>query len=185
MSSYKHKWNNVRFALHFGLLIGVILQLISSQLMHSHIPQANTFFVLHMVSGISTFICAIVYLVYRIWLNKVPDWQVLFPWSSRLGWQSIGQDIKILAGFRLPVRDAGGLAGMVQGLGLLLILAMGLLGTSWAILWGFSLGLPAVADLIISTHSALATLVWIYIIGHGVMAILHRIVPDSLCHVVN
>ena len=135
MSTYRHMWEPVRFCLHTGLVIGVILQLSSSQLMHMQIPHANLFFVMHLVSGIATFCCASAYVLYRL-LMSGQTLLPLFPWAQSTGLRAIGHDIQILRRLRFPVRESGGLAGCVQVLGILLILTMVLLGAVWAIVWG-------------------------------------------------
>jgi hypothetical protein len=88
-------------------------------------------------------------------------------------WGDLSQikaDVKTLAGRKLPDASPGGLAAVVQGLGLG---AMGLTllsGLMWFVLIQTGSGLARTA---IEMHEALTGLVVVYLIGHGGMGGLH------------
>ena len=66
--------------LHAGMTLGVIVQLVSSQLMHSKIPNAVDFFYLHRLSGVWTFVMVVLGIVW--WIMRA--WQVGAPSDARL-----------------------------------------------------------------------------------------------------
>ena len=88
-------------------------------------------------------------------------------------WGDLAQvkaDVKTIAGRKIPDASPGGLAAIVQGLGLG---AMGLTllsGLSWFVLVQIGAGLAHAA---IEMHEALTGLVVVYLIGHGAMGVLH------------
>ncbi len=171
----KHQWLKRDFYLHLAIAIAVAIQLLSSVLFGLPGP----WFLVHKVFGILAFILILAFLVSRL-INPSPSkWANLFPWNTPQGRECIIADMVCLCHGKLPVRRGGGLAGMVQGLGVLLILAMGALGTVWYILIYFKLVGRDVTSALIHLHAQLAVLVWVYFIAHACMAILHRLFPEK------
>lgn len=88
-------------------------------------------------------------------------------------WRDFSQlktDLRTLAGRKLPVAAPGGLAAIVQGLG---IGALGLTlfsGLTWFLLVRSGSDLAHAA---IEVHETLTGLVIVYLIGHGGMGVLH------------
>ena len=159
--------------LHACMLLGVIVQLASSQLMHSAIPGAVNFFYLHRLSGVWTFVMVVLFVGIKAYRRTL--WY-LYPWHWQ-GLCAIKVDLGLLITARLPVRRGLGLARFVQGLGILLVLAMGALGIAWWMMRAWHWGAPSDAHLFMAWHSDLATLLWIYVVGHIVMAVLHWLWP--------
>lgn len=173
------RWDIVSFILHLGIGLAVSLQLFTSLIMHRPyhgrvIPAytANAF-TLHRYIGL----VAIGFLLaYWIWVlvfrrDKLSH---LFPWS-RLGWQKIRSDVACLCRFRLPENNIGGLPGLVHGLGLLLITAVGLIGTFLFFTLPDTKSMPPLIHTIKETHQYFAYWIWWYLVGHSFMALLHWI----------
>ena len=135
---------------------------------------------MHVASGVFTFFCVAIYLISRLCSQDPPGWKHLFPWWGKEAKQ-VWQDICTVGRLRLPVRPAGGLAGLLQGLGLLLVFTMGILGITWFLIWSVFGNIQPLAHNIIGLHADLSTLLWIYVGGHSFMAIMHRIVSERFC----
>ena len=84
--------------------------------------------------------------------------------------KQLDNDINKLKKFELPDAKAGGLAAIVEGLGLgALILAL-ISGLAWFMSWNFNVRW---SSNIRELHAGLVGLVEAYIIGHGCMGLLH------------
>lgn len=171
-SYFESRWV---MTLHAGMMLGVIVQLVSSQLMHSNLSNAVDFFYLHRLAGVWTFVMVVLFIGVKGYRRTLWD---LFPWHRR-GVCAIKQDVGCLLTARLPVRQGVGLARFIQGLGILLVLAMGALGIAWWIMRAWQVGAPSDARLFIHWHANLATLLWIYIVGHVAMVVLHAVWPKA------
>ena len=176
----RHDWDRTSFVLHLLLAVVIISQLTTSLLFD--VPYQKWLPVIYWVHKAGGFVALILILIILIqkFSSKTHKWRYLFPWSQT-GCAAIAVDIKGLCQCKLPQRSGGGLPGFIQGLGVLLILAMGLTGSSWFLSVNVpSLGLRPYAGDIIATHSFLSTFVWIYLAGHVGMALLHRLVARRL-----
>ena len=163
--------------LHTGIMLGVIVQLLTSKLMHGHhhnIFAMNCFY-LHRLSGVSIFVMVIFFIGVKIYRGTF--WN-LYPWHKS-GYRAILVDIKLLLTGRIPVRQGVGLARFVQGLGIVVVLAMSALGVTWWLMRTWHLGMPGDARTLIGWHKSISTLVWIYVIGHTTMAFLHWVWPQD------
>ncbi|MDA0910649.1 MAG: hypothetical protein O2809_03705 [Proteobacteria bacterium] len=98
----------------------------------------------------------------------------LFPYSKK-GLSLVIADIKTLCRCRLPDRDFGGLAGLIQGLGFLLLFLVALLGTLWLVIPANHIGVSLLYD-IKELHEFFAQIVWYYLAGHVGMFLIHVIV---------
>jgi cytochrome b561 len=163
-----HQWSKSSLVLHSIFAVAVISQLISSEFMQGSTP----IFYLHVAGGLTALVSLVIYLALKFKQHKLAG---LYPYS-RLGLVEVMTDLINMVKFKsLPDRQAGGLPGLVQGLGVLLILAMALTGASGFIIYHW-LPWKQAASFLIDIHSTFATFVWIYIIGHAAMACLHWIV---------
>ena len=96
-----------------------------------------------------------------------------FPYTKELR-KTIGEDLRHLLKFKLPIRGRpGGLPGMVEGFGLLAITTMSLSGP---FLFGNYLihtdHLSANFNWLLNLHGFFANFVWIYWCGHVGMALI-------------
>lgn len=163
--------------LHTGIMLGVIVQLLSSKFMHKHsgIPIELNLYYLHRLSGVFVFIMVILFISVKAYRATLWD---LYPWH-RDGFHKILVDIKLLLTGRIPVRRGIGLARFIQGLGILLVLAMSCLGIGWWIIGTYNFDTLVNASTLIHWHKNISTLVWIYVIGHTAMTFLHWIWPKK------
>jgi cytochrome b561 len=164
----KHLWDKPSLILHFIFAAAVVSQLITSQLMGSH---ADLFY-LHVAGGVTAFVMLLIYVILKLKQNKFMNF---FP-HHIMQFIEVKDDLMNLIKFKaLPDRAQGGLPGLVQGLGILLILGMAITGATGFIIWHW-LPWKNLATIAIDIHSTLATFVWIYIIGHTAMSVLHWII---------
>lgn len=175
----KYRWNRASFVLHALVGLAVIFQL-SMILLHESFKGtglSHTVISAHKYVGIAAFFILVIYVFGKLG-GRFGGWRGAFPWLSQQGRRAIGADLKSLVKLRLPVRTCGGgLAGLVQGLGLLLILAMASTGFVSYILWNY-LDLTDAAGYVFSWHRNLGVLVWWFVGGHVGMALIHRITPE-------
>ncbi len=160
----KH-WDKKTSYLHFALALTVTLQIIIAYFM-SHRP---TVFLLHEIDGWIIFFIVLFHW-YFSYLHKQITHHLL-PWN-KAGLLAIAQDLLGLIKMKLP--KAGprpGLPGLIHGLGLLAVTLMAFSGV--VIFFCFLAGNNP--HLIKHFHSFIAWFVWIYWLGHVLMAILHKI----------
>ena len=178
-SAQKKRWDVVSFILHFGFGLSIACQLSSSLIMHRPyegrvIPTytANAF-ILHSYIGL---VATSFVLAYWIWVFGFRREKIkhLFPWG-RSGWKKTKSDFLCMCRLRLPEDNDGGLAGLIHGFGLLLVSAVGILGTTLFFTLPNTKSVPALIGLIAETHAYLAYWIWWYIIGHSLMAVIHGI----------
>lgn len=103
------------------------------------------------------------------WMLHTRGIRFYFAWA--LGeFDGLLTDFRSLMLFRLPDARSGGLAAMVQGLGVLALLAVSASGVAWFVAGYFTL--PA-AGSFLHLHKFLTTFVEIYFYAHGAMGVLH------------
>lgn len=91
----------------------------------------------------------------------------------------IKNDIKSLFNLKLPDSSPKGLATSVQGLGLGALALVVLSGATWFILWWQNSSLAPEAK---NIHKTLTGLIEAYIVGHGLMGLLHFILWRKTPH---
>ncbi|HBV3606285.1 TPA: cytochrome b/b6 domain-containing protein [Klebsiella aerogenes] len=159
--------------LHIIVAVLVLLQIINSNLTESEalsdftLTGMVTWF--HVVSGFTLIVLGIVMLV---WMLKQRGFRYYFFWLT-LDFRGIAEDIKKLMSFRLPEAHAGGIAALIQGLGVLALLGVALCGGLWFAL-STTLGpLSALAETVLHVHKFLTVFIETYFWAHGVMGLLH------------
>lgn len=80
------------------------------------------------------------------------------------------RDFQQLTQFRLPEADPGGIAAAVQGLGLGALSLVLLSGFTWFLAWTAGASWANTAK---ELHETLTGLVELYVVGHGLMGVLH------------
>ncbi len=177
----KYQWDKPRLYLHLTFAACVLIQLLSSLEMRRPYlgriitPLQSTAFSVHMYSGV---LATLLVLSYWLWILKRNRSLLyhLFPWITRSGLQDIAGDIRGLLRLHLPNPAlAGGLPGFIQGLGLLLVTWVGLLGTFLFFSLPKTQELAPWLSLIKETHGTFAWWMWWYVGGHGGMAIVHTL----------
>jgi cytochrome b561 len=189
-SNRSHSWDDtpMRFnrtarLLHMSVMIAVLMQLLSEQLMkvpkpgETVLPVEAIFLGLHEWNGFVVLALAVFYLMYLS--DNSDDWKRLFPWLSASGCKGLWQEIRFdipgwLKGQLKEPAEAHYIAGTVHGLGILLTIVLGCVGIM------IFMGLESSGEmnedikLLRELHSDLGTLLWIYVIGHTCMALLHQ-----------
>jgi hypothetical protein len=104
----------------------------------------------------------------------------LFPWFSLKRLSDIVDEI---AGFardavalRMPSFELDASASAVHGLGLMLASFLALSGAAWYFVFA---GTPY-AKILMGLHSLAGNLMWVYLVGHASMAVLHQLAGDEV-----
>jgi len=169
------KNNIVGRLLHACFAVAIVCQLMSSKIMH-HAAFARFLdltqgqgFLLHKTIGLFALGFVLLYWLWVLTLRR-DKLHHLFAWLTRKGRAKVAADsLSILRG-RLPEDSEGGLAGLVHGLGLLLVTFVGLCGL---ILFFFLPLHQAWVHDVKETHGDFASWIWWYVAGHTMMAIWH------------
>ncbi|MGR3572684.1 cytochrome b/b6 domain-containing protein [Brevirhabdus sp.] len=170
---------------HMGLALAVILQLLTSLVMVAPAPDANGnwYFEVHEYSGLTAFAFMLLFWFAVLWRNKGTTWGRLLPWFSAARLKDVWQDTKLyfkcLKRFRLPEYEPSQpLPSAVHGLGLLLITAMAVSGTTYYFVNNGNPDAGGLVGVVMFVHLTLANLVWAYLIGHSSLAVLHHFTQD-------
>jgi cytochrome b561 len=171
--------------LHLLLLLTVIVQLLSSEVIRIPLPgnPPTTLFILHEYSGIGS-----LGLIMIFWL-----WTLIRHGERKLGrlvpWLLPRRILDVLADVSAHLRmmraaasrtDAeshsnGALASAIHGLGLLVVTGMAATGT----VFFFTHGTP-LAHQALDLHRLIANFMWAYLIGHAGMAALHHLIGSDI-----
>jgi len=118
-------------------------------------------------------------------LSQEASWLRLFPYFSAKGRKQLPQELKheMLNMFKAKFAESGQqspLSGIVHGLGLLLVLALGATGA--VMLYGMqeSGQMTGLVHLAKEVHEALGGLLWVYLIAHVGMALLHTLLGHGV-----
>jgi len=178
------KFNRTARLLHLYMMLTVLIQLASEQLMKVPKPGETVrpveaiFFTIHEWNGFIVLAIAAFYLMYLT--NDRGDWERLFPWMSASGCKGLWQEIRVdipgwLQGRLKEAEEARYIAGTVHGLGILLVTGLG--STGIMIFMGLASSGEMSEDikLLRELHEWLGTLIWVYLFGHAGMAIIHQL----------
>lgn len=171
---------------HIGLALAVILQLATSQFMegpHPGRPQ-NLAFTIHEISGLTALFCAFCFWLVLARRRRDTPAALLFPWFSmrRIAdvFRDLGRQLATLLRLRLPrYEDESPLASAVHGLGLLLMSAMAVTGSVWFAAHLANLPRNPLLRFDMTIHHLFANLVWAYLIGHALLALVHHVAGQS------
>ncbi|ENF7819251.1 cytochrome b/b6 domain-containing protein, partial [Enterobacter soli] len=126
-----HKDTPFLRVLHIIVAVLVLLQIINSNLTESEAlsDYSLTGFVtwFHVISGLALIVLGVVMLG---WMLKNRGFRYYFAWLV-LDFRGIIEDLKMLFSFRLPEAHAGGIAALIQGLGVLSLLGVAVCGGTW------------------------------------------------------
>lgn len=161
-----------------SILHVAIIVLISSQLIVSNFTafsdtgdiSSNTIEFygtwLHIITGLFLIPVAITFLIVELRRHSLKHF---FPYLYG-EFTQLGGDIKHLLKFKLPEASDYGIAGSIQGLGLGALFLVLFTGLLWFITWNANLSWSHDIE---DVHKLLTGLVQAYMIGHGVMGVLH------------
>jgi len=162
----------IRF-LHLVVLLAVISQIIASnfieftkngEIVGKPIDFYGTW--IHILTGMVLLPVAI---VFTFLLLKEHGFKYFFPYLFGT-FEQVKNDIDTLKRLELPEPDDGGLATIVQGLGLGALFLALLSGLAWFIAWKYNIPW---SHSIKELHESLVGLIEFYIIGHGGMGLMH------------
>lgn len=175
-----HQWRRPVRWLHFALALTISLQMLNSLIMtppfyyHTSLIGRITY-TMHAYVGL---FAAAVIALHWIWLlvDRHHLFAHLFPWGAK-GRKQVIEDVRLLMQLRLPEEgDHGGLSGLVHGLGLLTATAMGGTGVGLYFMLGNVITPHLLLRLIASTHSLVSNLMWAYLGGHVLLAVVHHFI---------
>jgi cytochrome b561 len=160
--------------LHGLLLLAVAHQLLLVTWVER--PRAtsagNVLYTWHETVGVITLAIVTAFWVWALARRSEASAAALFPWLSARRRHALWQDIRMHAAalrrFRLPDAGESALAGATHGLGLLVVSAMAATGAVMAL--GGVPGGP-----VLQIHKLLANLMWVYVIAHACLALLHQV----------
>lgn len=171
---------------HGSLALSIVVQLITSQFMHGpDSPKQTWIFSIHQYSGLVAATLALGFWITLATRRKGTSLGALFPWFSGARLRALTDDMKThiaaLTKRRLPVHDPeAALPSAVHGLGLLLMTVMAGSGLAYyVIVW---LGLHSVEPddmLVMQVHFLFANLVWVYLIAHAGLALVHHMIGSA------
>ncbi|MET3068865.1 cytochrome b/b6 domain-containing protein [Atlantibacter hermannii] len=159
--------------LHIIVAVLVLLQIVNANFIESELDGesgltiAITWF--HFISGFALLTLGIVML---IWMLTQRGFRYYFAWLT-LDFSGIAEDFKVVKSFRLPEAHAGGVAALIQGLGVLALLGVAACGGLWFVLNTAS-GTPvALTRDVLHLHKFLTVFIETYFWGHGAMGLFH------------
>lgn len=169
-------WDRNTRLFHWGLAVAIGIELVSG--LYVSDPRTRLYFHLHEAGGL---LAAAVILLHWMWSFANRDLGILFPWNGVGLGRARAELIAMFQG-RLPGRGRQvGLSGLVHGLGLLAATGMAVTGVFiFMIIPGgpgasaASTGYAAFTSLSL-LHKSLSHLVWVYMGGHVVIAVVHQL----------
>ena len=159
--------------LHIIVAVLVLLQIVNSNLTESEalsgfsLTGIITWF--HVISGLALIVLGIIMLG---WMLKQRGFRYYFAWLA-LDFKGVIEDVKVLFSFRLPETHAGGIAALIQGLGVLALLGVALCGGLWFALNSFYGPSSALAESVLHFHKFLTVFIETYFWAHGAMGLIH------------
>ena len=170
-------------SIHLAIVCLVSFQLFSEQMMEIPKPDKPTdatqalFLLLHEWNGFIVLGLAVLFLMLRA--DKSQERHSLFPWLSAAGWKGIFREVcsDIPGWFKGKLKtpeESFHIASSVHGLGILLLLGLG--ATGIMVFMGLEPNgyMDKDTKLIKDLHSSMGELIWIFVLGHSAMALLHQ-----------
>lgn len=160
--------------LHLLLIFLVILQIIASDFIHfdratGEIDADTLTFLatwMHILTGLLLLPLSLLFVALEL---RRYGFAYFFPYLFG-DFTQLRQDLGTLFTFKLPEPGDRGIAAVIQGLGLGALVLVVLAGCVWFIGWNTGASWTHDAK---ELHEALTGLVQLYLIGHGVMGLMH------------
>ena len=171
-----HQDNPFFRALHIVVAVLILAQIINSNLTErealGQLSVTGIMTWLHIITGFGLLLCGIVML---FWMLTQRGFRYYFPWIF-LDFRGIADDFKTLRQFKLPEAHAGGVATVVQGLGVTSLLGVAACGGLWFVLNAFIGPDATLTHQILHLHKFLTVFIETYFWAHGAMGILHILI---------
>ncbi len=176
------KYNKLTRWLHAGIALGVTVQLSLSLVMETPRPGRPfgdleaAAFESHEVIGLFVLGVLLLHWLFLLTGHARLGKEHLFPWFSRQRRNAVIEEIKQQwARRRLDdTQQISALAGATHGLGLLVTSIMAITGVIVYFGMAENGAMPPAVDFIKETHSFFATFMWIYLIGHAGIGMIHQ-----------
>ena len=175
----KKSWDRNSRLIHWALSVTVVFQQVSSIWMSD--PGTQYLFPYHRIIGA---IAAAVVLFFWLYSYAIYDFKILFPWG-RESRREVFNELRRLFQRRLPASGRRiGLSSFVHGLGILALTGCALTGVvMFAMIPPGHIGPPE--DPIAFTrytlqHKFFGEMLWLYICGHVIFAVIHQLVGDNV-----
>lgn len=174
-------YDRITRLLHLLFATGIVVQLVLSLIMVYPKPGrlGDSFYALHATWGQVLLGLLVVHWIWCLVRKKDVSFTFLFPWFSPSQYRAILEDIKRhidhATHFSLPdTSHPSPLASAVQGLGLSVATLLGVSGT--LLFFGMEADGAMMGWLhdIKEAHEVLGTLLWIYLVIHAIMGMLHQ-----------
>jgi len=167
--------------IHAGLAVAIVIQLTTSLVMRApeHGRVGNGYFDIHQYGGLAAFAFVFAFWAVVAFRKRGTPVRLLFPWASADRRADLYRDVRrhasSLRALRLPVHDGPApFSAAVHGLGLLLMTTMAVSGTIYYFINTGDTHAGGLVGLVLLVHEALASLVWVYLIGHAGLAVLQH-----------
>ena len=173
--------------LHALVALTITFQLLVSLVMdhphHTGRPMSQTgawWFEWHEWVGLAAIAVLLASWIYRLVNFRREGQGRLFPWLNTKGRSQLLVELRMVLTLKwTTLPETGALAGTIHGLGLLIATAMAVTGGVLYIkLWPANIVTANTANLM-DIHSTLATVMWVYLYGHSIMAVWHQFIGHA------
>ena len=164
---------------HWGVAICVIGSIISSLFVDTSDPSSDLSIIIHVRIGygVAFFLLCQWFLLSLKRYHYVREH--VFPYHLE-GRKCIAADLRLLMQGKLPPTGCrSGASGLVEGLGILLMTWMALTGLIFHFGAVYDVDQTSLMLLTRNIHNFFSYFVWAFVIGHGGMAIFHRILDKE------
>jgi len=173
------KWSLPTRILHLGLVLTVSAQLFISLIMEEPDEVSSGIshlaFNAHEIIGLFALLIVFLHWGWSVFTPSSEGTKHLLPWTGTARDQVLNDLKRVFRGKFPSLNKHGGLIGLIHGLGLLAVTGIAATGGVLYFIYPET-GEPGwIAEAYTEIHEFLATLVWIYWIGHVGMAILHEV----------
>ena len=181
------RYSLVTKALHALLALSIVHQLLVSLIMDE--PKFNrpieTPFLLHQWVGITSLVIVVAFWLWTLARRGESSFGAFLPWFSSARRQAVLADLRAYAAAlpRLKLPDSAAhtaFANAVHGLGLLIGSFMAVTGLVIYLQMTPEGRIVGIGHLMKELHETGGTLMWIYLIGHGAMALLHQLMGEKI-----
>jgi cytochrome b561 len=169
-------------ALHLILLVAVLHQLVSSRLMipPGRTTKENLAYETHEYVGLASLAVVIAFWMWSLVRTREVGFSDLFPWFSPSRTASVWKDllahVKAISRRTLPNERGRPFPTAVHGLGLSAVTVMAATGSFTLV----SLAPASAREASLGMHELVSNLVWIYLIGHAGLALVHEALGHRL-----
>jgi cytochrome b561 len=164
---------------HWGVAICVIGAIISSLFVDISDPDSDLSIIIHVRIGYGVAFFLLCQWFLLSFKRYKPVREHVFPYHLE-GRKCIAADLHLLMQGKLPPTGCrSGASGLVEGLGILLLTWMALTGLIFHFGAVYGVDKTSLMLLIRNIHNFFSFFVWVFVIGHGGMAVVHRIIDRS------